>query len=90
MLVLVIVIAYNLWQGSRRKEQASGLGLRKGYFDDNPETLTGEPQERSAGRREGRESRESRGRGRREPVMRGADRNRQVPPELAARPAKLR
>ena len=40
VLVLVIVIAYNLWQGSRRKEQASGLGLRKGYFDDNPETLT--------------------------------------------------
>ena len=89
VLVLVIVIAYNLWQGSRRKEQASGLGLRKGYFDDNPETLTGEPQERSAGRREGRESRESRGRGRREPVMRGADRNRQVPPELAARPASF-
>ena len=89
MLVLVIVIAYNLWQGSRRKEQASGLGLRKGYFDDNPETLTGEPQERSAGRREGREGREGRGRGRREPVMRGADRNRQVPPELAARPASF-
>ena len=89
MLVLVIVIAYNLWQGSRRKEQSSGLGLRKGYFDDNPETLTGEQQERSAGRREGREGREGRGRGRREPVMRGADRNRQVPPELAARPASF-
>ena len=89
VLVLVIVIAYNLWQGSRRKEQSSGLGLRKGYFDDNPETLTGEQQERSAGRREGREGREGRGRGRREPVMRGADRNRQVPPELAARPASF-
>jgi len=34
VVVLVIVIAHNLWQGRRRRQQASALGLRKGYFDD--------------------------------------------------------
>ena len=41
VVVLVIVIAHNLWQGRRRRQQASALGLRKGYFDDDPQTLTG-------------------------------------------------
>ena len=80
VLVLVIVIAHNLWQGRRRRQQASALGLRKGYFDDDPQTLTG-----GAGLDD--ESSPRRGRGRREPVMRGAAR--QVPPDLAARPARL-
>lgn len=80
VLVLVIVIAHNLWQGRRRRQQASALGLRKGYFDDDPQTLTGGagPDDESSPRR---------GRGRREPVMRGAAR--QVPPDLAARPARF-
>ena len=77
VVVLVIVIAHNLWQGRRRRQQASALGLRKGYFDDDPQTLTGGagPDDESSPRR---------GRGRREPVMRGAAR--QVPPDLATRP----
>ena len=80
VVVLVIVIAHNLWQGRRRRQQASALGLRKGYFDDDPQTLTGGagPDDESSPRR---------GRGRREPVMRGAAR--QVPPDLAARPARF-
>ena len=80
VVVLVIVIAHNLWQGRRRRQQASALGLRKGYFDDDPQTLTGgaSPDDESSPRR---------GRGRREPVMRGAAR--QVPPDLAARPARF-
>ena len=80
VVVLVIVIAHNLWQGHRRRQQASALGLRKGYFDDDPQTLTGGagPDDESSPRR---------GRGRREPVMRGAAR--QVPPDLAARPARF-
>ena len=79
-MVLVIVIAHNLWQGRRRRQQASAIGLRKGYFDDDPQTLTGGagPDDESSPRR---------GRGRREPVMRGAAR--QVPPDLAARPARF-
>ena len=80
VVVLVIVIAHNLWQGRRRRQQASALGLRKGYFDDDPQTLTG-----GAGLDD--ESSPRRGRGRREPVMRGAAR--QVPPDLAARPARF-
>ena len=80
VLVLVIVIAHNLWQGRRRRQQASALGLRKGYFDDDPQTLTG-----GAGPDDERAPR--RGRGRREPVMRGSAR--QVPADLAARPARL-
>ena len=80
VVVLVIVIAHNLWQGRRRRQQASAIGLRKGYFDDDPQTLTG-----GAGLDD--ESSPRRGRGRREPVMRGAAR--QVPPDLAARPARL-
>lgn len=80
VVVLVIVIAHNLWQGRRRRQQASAIGLRKGYFDDDPQTLTGGagPDDESSPRR---------GRGRREPVMRGAAR--QVPPDLAARPARF-
>lgn len=80
VVVLVIVIAHNLWQGRRRRQQASALGLRKGYFDDDPQTLTGGagPDDESSPRR---------GRGRREPVMRAAAR--QVPPDLAARPARF-
>ncbi len=80
VVVLVIVIAHNLWQGRRRRQQASAIGLRKGYFDDDPQTLTG-----GAGLDD--ESSPRRGRGRREPVMRGAAR--QVPPDLAARPARF-
>lgn len=80
VVVLVIVIAHNLWQGRRRRQQASALGLRKGYFDDDPQTLTG-----GAGLDD--ESSSRRGRGRREPVMRRAAR--QVPPDLAARPARF-
>ena len=80
VVVLVIVIAHNLWQGRRRRQQASALGLRKGYFDDDPQTLTG-----GAGLDD--ESAPRRGRGRREPVMRGSAR--QVPADLAARPARL-
>ena len=80
VVVLVIVIAHNLWQGRRRRQQASALGLRKGYFDDDPQTLTGgaDLDDEQASRRE---------RSRREPVMRGAAR--QVPADLAARPARF-
>lgn len=39
VVVLVIVIAHNLWQNHRSNQQAGRLGLRKGHFEDEPDTL---------------------------------------------------
>ena len=80
VVVLVIVIAHNLWQNHRSNQQAGRLGLRKGHFEDEPDTLIG------TGRR-GRQA--DGGRDRRDPVLAGSEGGRQVPPSLAARPARL-
>ena len=80
VVVLVIVIAHNLWQNHRSNQQAGRLGLRKGHFEDEPDTLIG------TGRR-GRQA--DVGRDRRDPVLAGSEGGRQVPPSLVARPARL-
>lgn len=82
VVVLVIVIAHNLWQNHRSRQQEGRLSLRKGHFEDDPDTLTGE------GRRRSRVP--DGGRDRRDPVLAGESGGRQVPPSLAARPARVR
>ncbi|MDO4637878.1 MAG: cell division protein ZipA C-terminal FtsZ-binding domain-containing protein [Lautropia sp.] len=76
VVVLVIVIAHNMWQGRQRTRRAATLGLRKGYFDDDPHTLIAD------------KGGEERGYGRREPVMHSAQSaHSPVPASLSERPA---
>lgn len=81
VVVLVIVIAHNLWQAYRRNQEDPLAGLRKGRFDPDPQTLTGAP-----GRGGNRSSEPAADR--REPVMDDGRRPR-IPPSLAARPAQV-
>lgn len=81
VVVLVIVIAHNLWQNHRSRQQEGRLSLRKGHFEDDPDTQTG------GGKRRGRVP--DGGRDRRDPVLAGENGGRQMPSSLAARPARV-
>ncbi|MDO5101311.1 MAG: cell division protein ZipA C-terminal FtsZ-binding domain-containing protein [Lautropia sp.] len=74
VVVLVIVIAHNLWQAYRRSQEDPLADIRAGRLDADPDTLTGAESI-------------AHGRDRREPVL--GDAGRRVPPSLAARPAQV-
>ncbi|MDO4683740.1 MAG: cell division protein ZipA C-terminal FtsZ-binding domain-containing protein [Lautropia sp.] len=75
VVVLVIVIANNLWQAYRRSQADPLAGIRAGRLESGPDTLTGPA---SMGH----------GRDRRDPVLGEGSRSR-IPPSLAARPAQV-
>lgn len=75
VVVLVIVIAHNLWQAYRRSQEDPLASIRAGRLESDPDTLTGPA---SMGH----------GRDRREPVLGEGGRSR-IPPSLAARPAQV-